>query len=647
MDTIAMDVSGGAGQERIIVPPRKRNILVSMGIFTLMVVALGAFARIRNEVASAPTLQSSVHGVALASNTFIHLQQAGDNGLLQTGLQEQTARLVGSTSTTECEEAYGVLPCSTSLGGNIFLMLTYGYLLLIAAQLISEGSEMLLLVLDPGIIGGLLLPVLGAFPDTLLIAVACAGGTPEEAQEQVLVGMGVLAGSTIMILTIAWGGSILCGRCDLEPDSQGAFVAKDRKLTRPLDVFSTGVTCDDQTRLGAILMMMSVIPYIIMQIPLIFGDSKLHGRTAALIGLILAGAGLIAYCTYQVLSPWLQQKKIQDARLQFIRSAALRDINNLAADKSWGGLLQEDGRTPNVDTLNKIFDHFDQNSDMLLDASELKALILGLGIRHQGSVPEEEEVKTWMRDFDKNADGSIHKSEFAEGMARWIRNLTQKTKNNLMEAGAQKFGIQPSLRPPSINTELESQADTAKGELELLQSLEDEDDDDEETSKEKTSAEIYRDALILMIGGAALVAVFADPMVDSIQGFSTASGIPPFFVAFVVSPIASNASELVSSLIFAMKKRKRTSSLCLSQVYGAITMNNTMCLGVFLGMVYFRALQWEFSAEVTVILICTLLVGLLGGSSTTFKTWTSIPVLLLYPFSLALVCFLDYDLGWK
>ena len=35
-----------------------------------------------------------------------------------------------------------------------------------------------------------------------------------------------------------------------------------------------------------------------------------------------------------------------------------------------------------------------------------------------------------------------------------------------------------------------------------------------------------------------------------------ASGIPPFFVAFCVTPFASNASELVSSLKFAAAKRR-------------------------------------------------------------------------------------------
>jgi hypothetical protein len=44
----------------------------------------------------------------------------------------------------------------------------------------------LLQVLDPGLIGGLLLPVLGALPDSAIIVVSGMGGTVAEAQEQVL-----------------------------------------------------------------------------------------------------------------------------------------------------------------------------------------------------------------------------------------------------------------------------------------------------------------------------------------------------------------------------------------------------------------------------------------------------------------------------
>lgn len=79
-----------------------------------------------------------------------------------------------------CEETYGVLPCSTSIGGNVFLMLAYGYLLFTAAKLISDGSELLLEVMNPGLLGGLLLPILGAFPDSILILVSGVGGSVQQ-----------------------------------------------------------------------------------------------------------------------------------------------------------------------------------------------------------------------------------------------------------------------------------------------------------------------------------------------------------------------------------------------------------------------------------------------------------------------------------
>ena len=55
---------------------------------------------------------------------------------------------------------------------------------------------------------------------------------------------------------------------------------------------------------------------------------------------------------------------------------------------------------------------------------------------------------------------------------------------------------------------------------------------------------------------------FVSPQVDAVSGFSKASGIPAFFVSFIVTPFASNASELVTSLQFAMKKKVSLSPAC-------------------------------------------------------------------------------------
>ena len=57
-------------------------------------------------------------------------------------------------------------------------------------------------------------------------AVSGLGGSKAEAQEQVLVGIGLLAGSLL------WGTCLILGRCDFEHDSNGLLKAKDKTLTR-------------------------------------------------------------------------------------------------------------------------------------------------------------------------------------------------------------------------------------------------------------------------------------------------------------------------------------------------------------------------------------------------------------------------------
>ena len=57
-------------------------------------------------------------------------------------------------------------PASVGVTGLLWLFLSYGYALYFAANLIGEGSELLLLVPSmAGLVGGVVLPLLGAVPD--------------------------------------------------------------------------------------------------------------------------------------------------------------------------------------------------------------------------------------------------------------------------------------------------------------------------------------------------------------------------------------------------------------------------------------------------------------------------------------------------
>jgi Ca2+/H+ antiporter len=57
------------------------------------------------------------------------------------------------------------------------------------------------------------------------------------------------------------------------------------------------------------------------------------------------------------------------------------------------------------------------------------------------------------------------------------------------------------------------------------------------------------------------VAFFSDPMVDVITRVGLQLNIGAFYVSFVITPLCSNASELIASLVFAMSKTKQSASM--------------------------------------------------------------------------------------
>jgi len=76
-------------------------------------------------------------------------------------------------------------------------------------------------------------------------------------------------------------------------------------------------------------------------------------------------------------------------------------------------------------------------------------------------------------------------------------------------------------------------------------------------------------------------------------------------------------------------------------------MNNTMCLGLFLMVVYYRGLSWNFSSEVTTTMASIFCLGLIACSGETFALYWGLVSLALYPLAIALVAYLDYGRGWK
>lgn len=470
-----------------------------------------------------------------------------------------------------CEEDMsGPYPCSSTITGNLLLMVFYGAILGVAAKCISDGAELLLdLGCNPSLIGGIVLPLLGAVPDSAIIIVS---GLGDDAQDKLSVGMGTLAGSTIMLLTAAWAGSLAVGKCDLDANGEAIEGSGYGRIS----CNKQGVTILPSVKTAVGIMLLTSLSYFIVQGadwhfgPHNFGDQPPYVRKAALATMIICFIGFVAYLIFLFVDSKSAQMRADKHRQEMMQRRVLHRFVMMAKKTMPGRTDQLDGEDKAAQEIHVQKKYF-------------KAWRLGAGMDKK----QPTETDPIMPKDDK--EELIHKDSF----------------------------------------EIE-----------------------EEEEEEESTTYLAVKCVSLLVIGVGLVTVFADPMcdvLDSLTNKYNKSFIPvsSFYVSFVVTPLCSNASELVSSLIFASKKKKENVSMTFAQLYGAGTMNNTLCLGIFAALVYFRELKWYYSAEVTVIIFVQWVVGIVGFRLT-YKLWTGIIVGSLYVVSIGLVALLESSaIGWK
>ncbi|XP_078431411.1 sodium/calcium exchanger NCL2-like isoform X1 [Wolffia australiana] len=568
----------------------------------------------RSAVAAAALLLVFVGGVS-GRRLLSSPSDSISDGLIRMWGRDSSALSNGGLG---CEQTYGFLPCTDTALGNLFLLLVYGYLMFLAATYMSNGSELLLEILGPGIIGGLFLPALGALPDAILILVSGLSGSRETAQDQVLIGMGLLAGSTVMLLTLLWGSCIVVGKCDLSTHA----TAIDSQDTRKFSLTGSGVSTDVETSHAAKIMVVTTLPFVIVQLPKIFKWSS-GDRLTILISLIASAGLLVSYCVYQVVQPWIQERRLAYAKRKQIIARILQREHAVIR----GGLLDRQTGRPNEDAIKKIFHGVDVDHDGFLSLPELNAFVHGTQV-DVACQKLDETVEKFMKDFDSSHDGKIQEDEFVRGMSRWL----DEAKNSI--AVCRNFSREF----------FEDFHTAATNERKSLANGSEEEEDSEGLENPQWVA---FQAVSLLLAGAVIAVAFADPLVDAVDGFSGATSIPTFFISFIAMPLATNSSEAVSAIIFASRKKQKTASLTFSEIYGAVTMNNTLCLSVFLALVYVRQLTWDFSAEVLIIIVINVVMGAAASFRRNFPLWTSLPAFLLYPVLLLLVYVLDYIFGWS
>ncbi|KAJ8638863.1 hypothetical protein MRB53_015557 [Persea americana] len=341
-----------------------------------------------------------------------------------------------------------------------------------SAKLLSTGGDILLQLVGPAIVGSLFLPILGSLPDALLILVAGLSGSIETAQHHVLVG--------------------------------------------------SGVTTEPSTCHAARIMVISVIPLIIVQLPNVY-KSWSGEHVAVLVSLIVSIALLLSYCLYGVFEPRIQERRLQKyAEQKLVIAGILKHVKRVAL----GRLLTLDGK-PNKPVLEKIFQKLNLDCDGYISHSELTALLVGINFEDI-DLDTNDAVKRVMEDFDTSSDVKISKEEFIEGHSKWL--------NVAMSSVSQP--------KPFSSKFVDDFYKVTKEELNKLIS-----------ERDKTGeSHVWCKAVTLLLLGTVLAVVFADPLVDPVDNFSSATSIPSFFISFIAMPLATNSSEGVSTITFASRK---------------------------------------------------------------------------------------------
>ncbi|PHT82794.1 hypothetical protein T459_11237 [Capsicum annuum] len=328
----------------------------------------------------------------------------------------------GNHSTYEkCEHIYGFFPCADSVAGYIFLIAVYQYLLVVGEKLVSNGSKTLFNILGTGIFGATLFQILKAFPRSILVIASGVFSSKEKAQNQVYTGVSANVGATVLNLTLMWGICVIFGAKEEHATLQQPA---ESSLSNRLQVLkNNGVTIDKETNYTAGIMLLSLIPFALVELVNAF-NTYLRRRIVIYTALVVSGIFLLSYFTYQLWDPWIQKRSLEYSKYENLLAAFLQHVQRHAKGK----LVDEQGR-PDIQVIERLFFETDKDANKSITLVELENLVIDM---QSGKVKVDKNyaISKILAVFDRNNDQKIDLEEFVEGYKIWIEEAKMLAKSD-------------------------------------------------------------------------------------------------------------------------------------------------------------------------------------------------------------------------
>ncbi|CAI9292779.1 unnamed protein product [Lactuca saligna] len=515
-------------------------------------------------------------------------------------------------ATVTCEPQYGFLPCTSAPWGSLFLIVVYQYLMSVGQSYISNGSDQFFSLIGPGIFGASFFHILANFPMLFLILESGLSSDTQGASFSAAMGMNVLAGSAVMSLTLIWPSVIAFGSYDLTDDDDTISPQTSEEEPSFLTKLTAyGLTTDGETSFTATIMLVSMIPFLILQLPKIINVDSVT-QVIELVTLIITLAFFVANAVYQIFRPMIQNRRFDYVRQKFVKNKLLK-------------LLSTNGKA-NVHLIRELYTGLDKNHDGKVTDAELKTLLMGIQVQADGDLSEDLVARV-MEQLDLSGDASIQEEEFVTIITKWLQDARKSLSKN--DYNPLKFFTTPQV---VVADEEQQEA--------LIPTT------TQATTVDQASIWEYLEALALVLLGTIVTALIALPLIMNVVSFASATGVPSFLIPYFIIPCAINIPRLLSTINSASQKTRRAASLTLSQIYVGVFTSNMSSLSSFLLIVYIKDVPWDVSAEVLVVLVICGVMGVFTSTRTVFPLWTGYAVYLLYPTSLIMLYLLTSVWGW-
>jgi len=546
----------------------------------------------------------------------------------------------------------GMTPCQL-----LFIFGVYGYVLFVSADMIGDGAELLLLVpAYSDMVGSIVLPILGAIPDGMIVLFSGIGPLAV-AQENVAVGVGGLAGSTIMLLTLPWLLSVQAAQVDMNASGEcvGYKQGAGKRFTPGKE---HGCRFEDGVTKNAWLMLLTSLTYFVIQIPAFYVDDQkttdeYDSKKDWLAAVVKeskfenfwAGIGALVTLVFFLFYMLLQYLAATKANAPGFLKSWLPDAPAPVGDH----LVQQFGLLPMIENYRNNY-----NSTGRMSAGQVEVTyedaFLGARLPTDLAAPL---GKLFTKFANQTVENGLHQEDMRQllstvGLCYSPSDFAVKFK----KADADQGGFLDKMEFMSFFYSMVTGPDplpyqVAQPPVESSGGGDGDEDEDEipdefkDLSPEEQQKAIIRLSVKQMLIGTVLVLVFSDPMVDILAQIGVATGIPTFYVSFVLAPLASNASELLSSMKLAAKKTTGSLTQSLQTLEGAACMNNTFCLGIFLFLIYYQGLAWKFTAETLSIFLVQFLVFVIVIKSNVQTMKSGWIIFSMYPVSLVFVAALE------